>query len=132
MNIPKYIELTPEQKLLKAEKSKYEYSYFRIITNFKRTSEPIFILATLEAKKILKIDRNELYFKTEAEVQKILKEFVELHFEETNGKLEFWNNIKSYVWYQNNTQKYKFDVNNDFKCEKIKEEINIPTATLSL
>lgn len=41
MNIPKYIELTPEQKLLKAEKSKYKYSYFRIITNFKRTSEPI-------------------------------------------------------------------------------------------
>ena len=132
MNIPEYIELTPEQKLIKSEKSKYEYSYFRIITDFKRTSEPIFVLAVLESKKILKINRNELYFKTDDEVQQILKEIVGTHFEESNGELEFWKNIKSYIWYQNNTQKYKFDVNNNLKCKKIDKEIVIPIATLLL
>ena len=132
MNIPTYKEPTPEEKIQKAEKSKYDYSYFRVITDFKRTSEPIFVLATLESKKILKIDRNEIYFKTDDEVQQILKEFVETHFEESNGELEFWKNIKSYVWYQNNKQKYKFNVDNMFKCEEITEEINIPEATLTI
>lgn len=80
-----------------------DVGYLFIETNFKRASQPIFVLAIMEGSRNFKIDRYK--FKNKEEELKFIKDFVKKHYKENSGKIELWGKIKHYVyksdWFDN-------------------------------
>jgi len=83
-----------------------------INTNFKRKSEPIFVLAFMEGKRNILIERKE--FKDKNEELKFVKSFIKRHYEENKGVLPLWGEIQNYVYESESfDKKLVFDVEGD-------------------
>jgi len=71
--------------------------YFFLETNFKRKSQPVFMLAALESRRYLEI--NEGIFKLSLNQQlSRLSDFIKTHNQQ-HPVLELWGKIESYVYF---------------------------------
>ena len=76
---------------------KFKDSYIYIYTNFRRTSEPIFVLALLEQKRRISLyGDSRLLFKDIDEVIDIISKDICEHYQENKKGLMVWGNISAY------------------------------------
>ena len=79
------------------EVEKFKYSYIYIYTHFRRTSEPIFVLALLEQKRRISLyGDSRLLFKDIDEVIDIISKDICEHYQENKKGLMVWGNISAY------------------------------------
>ena len=83
--------------------------YIFIDTHFHRNSEPIFVLAFMEVKRNIIIDKELLVFKNEKEVFETIGKIVKNHYITSNGKLPLWGEIFTYVYHDTDSRKFVFD-----------------------
>jgi len=76
--------------------------YIFIDTNFKRQSQPIFVLAFLEGRRHINISRDDVLRDKEAELKRIQRIVIQ-HYRDNKGSLNLWGKIQRYI--------YVFDVN---------------------
>lgn len=86
---------------------KYEYraslinaepdSYIFINTNFKRSSQPIFVLAIKEHIRRIRLKKELLLDMSKEEVVLYVSALVKEHFKESKGELDLWGKIDNYV-----------------------------------
>lgn len=115
-------------EILKEDIKKSQYRHIYIHTDFKRKGETIISLAALSCKRRL----NDLSFlqgfTLEHQIQRIAQ-YVKWHYKNENGKLEFWGNIKNYVYhYEAEKKPIIFDQEGNIVDEIIYES----RATMSL
>lgn len=67
-----------------------------IETGFKRRSQPIFVLAAMEGRRNILIDRYK--FNNKKEELEAVRNFVKKHCKEKKGEIELWGKIKFYVY----------------------------------
>jgi hypothetical protein len=99
--LKKVIEMCGDENDLKEyekirEKLSKKPGHLYVNTNFKRTTQPIFILAFSEGLRNISIDRRN--FKTKEEELEFVKEFVKKHYKKHNGELKVWGKIANYVY----------------------------------
>lgn len=97
-----------DDKKYDAELERFKDSYIYVNTNFKRKSEPIFALASLESQRRLKISPENLLFKEEDEILNIVSNFIANHYSKTKGDIGIWGKAVNYVFHHNGN-KYIFD-----------------------
>jgi len=112
-------EYTKEELEIKKELSKFKNSYIFINTNFKRKSEPIFVLACCERLRNIVLDKNKLIFKSDDEIFDIISIVIQENYINTKGKAAIWGDIVNYVYHHNDGKTYVFDTNGK-KIENIK------------
>jgi hypothetical protein len=96
-------------------------------TNFKRKSEPVFVLAFMEGKRNIRIDRKE--FDTKDEEFKYVKNFIKNHYRKNKGELSLWGKIQDYVYESDSfDKKLVFDVDGNL----IKEVDNFAKSKATL
>ena len=83
--------------------------YIYVYTNFKRTSEQIFVLALMEGSRNIYLNKEAMYSKTDVEISSIVSKIITEHYREHNGKLAIWRKILSYVYHHTNENKYVFN-----------------------
>jgi hypothetical protein len=117
---PKYY--TQEEIAQRKEREKFKECYIFINTNFKRKSEPIFALAFLEYKRHISLPKDDLVFKSDKEIFKIIGNIVKNHFIASDGKINMWGKIANYNYHHKDGNSYVFDTHgNIIKDEKIIE-----------
>jgi len=116
---------------LGSEQQRLKNCYLFIDTDFKRKSEPIFVLAFMEHKRRITHEYiGDLYFKSDDEILTIVSEFViEDHFTR-DGMVAVWGRIVSYNWHHVDGRVYVFDKNGCYKCTN--ENIIESQATLKI
>jgi hypothetical protein len=78
-------------------------------TNFKRNSEPIFVLAAMSSLRNITIDRKN--FENKDEELKFISNFIRNHYKNNNGKLKMWGKISNYIYKSEWFDKYLvFDI----------------------
>lgn len=104
------IEETLEQeRVYIKEQERFKNSYIFVNTNFKRTSESLFVLAFLEKNRYFSLYKNKDYlFKSTKEILKILSEKIKKHYEKNQEGLTVWGKIVSYQVHLEN-KVYIFD-----------------------
>jgi len=105
---PKYY--TQKEIAQRKEYEKFKECYIFVNTNFKRKSEPIFALAFLEYKRHISLLKDDLIFKTDEEVFKIIGAIVKHHFITSNGQINMWGKIVNYKYYHKDGNSYVFDI----------------------
>jgi hypothetical protein len=106
-----------------AEIRELQQAYLFVNTNFRRTTEPIFVLALVEHLRRLKIGDAEslLYQNTEQIIDKV-GEQIRKHYDENEGKIAPWGEIISYTLNLKD-RRYLFNpqgellTENDIPCE---------------
>ena len=83
--------------------------YIYIDTHFKRESQPIFVLAFMEGKRNIIIDKELLVFKDEKEIFETIGKIVKNHYITSNGKLPLWGGILTYVYHSTDGKKFIFN-----------------------
>ena len=83
--------------------------YIYIDTHFKRASQPIFALAFMESKRNIRLDKEQLLFKSEKETLKIVGDIVKKHYLSSNGKLQLWGEIFTYIYHNTDGKKFVFN-----------------------
>jgi len=73
-------------------------------TNFKRSSQPIFVLAFMEGLRNILIDRTS--FENKKEELAYIRNYVKKHYKENSGKLELWGKIQNYIYKSDWFDKY--------------------------
>ena len=101
--------------------SKMAHPYIYIDTHFRRQSQPIFVLAFMEGKRRIKIDKEELYGKSLEEVLESISLIIRNHYEESGGSLPVWGKIYTYAYHHTDGSSYIFDT--DGKVQDDTEEI---------
>ncbi len=99
-------------------------------TNFHRANEPIFVLATMEGRRRLVPDKQELMFKTDAQIFDFISNLVKKHYSRTRGNLLIWGKIDNYVYHHFDGKQYVFDNNGSLLDSSVC--INESRATLSI
>ena len=131
MNIPSTLRKKSPQELLKdKEQQRFTNCYLFINTNFKRTTQPIFILACSESQRRIKLDISEFLFKTDDEILQIVALFVRDDFYTSDAKIGIWGNIVSYTWHHRDDETYHFNIDGSYK--KIDNTPIEQKATLSI
>ena len=118
-------EARQEIKKIVAEKRAYEYAYIYVNTNFKRTSEPIFVLAFMESTRRIRLNADDFLLKSDEEVLKEISKIVKNHYKETGGELFIWGKIKNYVYDHKDGKSYIFDTDGNLINEKVLETMAI-------
>ncbi|MEA2099988.1 MAG: hypothetical protein U9P72_07650 [Campylobacterota bacterium] len=118
-----------QQAKYKNEIDKFNSCYIFVNTNFKRTTQPIFILAFAEGARRIGLDTKEFVFKTQEEILDSISNIVASHFKRKDGKVEVWGDIKNYIYHNFDGETYTFDVDGK-QIENI--EVSQSRATLSL
>jgi len=116
------------QKKYSEELKKFQNDYVFVNTNFKRTTQPIFVLAYCEAQRRIKLDAHKCVFKSESEILKLVSISVKQHYLKTEGNLGIWGRIESYIYHHNDKT---FTFNTDGK-RVTADEVNESKATLLL
>jgi len=93
------------------ELRKFEGVYLFVNTNFKNTQEPIFVLAFMKAKRRIYPNLEDLIFKSDEEVFKIISQIIKIHYKENKGLLPMWGEIINYVYHHIDGKIYVFDFN---------------------
>jgi len=101
-------------------------SYIFVDTGFKRTSEPIFALAMMEAKRHIKIDKELLIDKDLNEQIEKVSQIVRNHYTENRGRLKLWGEIKRYLFFYDEGKNIVFNP----QGEVVDEEYALSKATL--
>ena len=109
---------TPEELAYKKEYRKFQECYIFVNTNFKRKSEPVFALAFLEHRRRLSLPKDDLVFKTDKEIFKIIGNIVKNHFIKTNGKIDLWGKITNYNYHHKDGKSYVFDTDGNMVVDK--------------
>lgn len=110
-------------EILKEDIEKSRYKHIYIHTDFKRTNEPIFALAALESRRHLYHLDFIRGFTREHQIKAVGK-YVKEHYSHNDGKLEFWGNIKHYVYYYDaRTKPIIFDTEGNVVDEVVYESI---------
>jgi hypothetical protein len=120
---------TPEELAYKKEYENFQGCYIFVNTNFKRKNEPIFVLAALEHRRRLSLPKDDLVFKTDEEIFKIIGNLVKNHFIKTGGKLDLWGKIANYNYHHKDGKSYVFDTNGNMVAD---EKVIESKAILSL
>ncbi|GAB6073612.1 hypothetical protein [Nautilia lithotrophica] len=107
--LKKVIELCGDDKDMKIfekirEKLSRKSGHLFVNTNFKRISQPIFVLAFMEGLRNISIDRTS--FENKEEELAYIRNYVKKHYKENNGKLKLWGNIQNYIYKSDRFNKY--------------------------
>lgn len=94
-------------KKLNDEVKKYKNSYIYIDTNFKRNTEPIFMLAMMQGARYLYFDKKELAFKSLDKQLQFISKVVKNHYKSTK-KLLLFGEITGYK-FNHLGKSYSFD-----------------------
>ena len=84
-------------------------SYIFIDTHFKRSGSPIFVLAMMEGRRHISIDKELLVYKSKTEIFEEIGEIIRQHYLTHEGKLDLWGEIYTYVYHHNDGNKYIFN-----------------------
>ncbi len=117
-------------KEINLEIDRYQNSYIFINTNFKRSTQPIFALCMLESKRNLVLPIEELIFKSDEEVFKIISLIVLQHYKNSDGKIGIWGTTINYIYHHSDGKTYTFDINGN----RIENDRNVceSRATLTI
>ncbi len=110
-----------ESKILYNEVNSYCNSYIFVNTDFKRTTQPIFALCVSEGQRNIRLEKEDLVFKSKKEVLQIISSTVLNHYKESAGEIGIWGKIKRYTYHHKDGQIYVFNCNG----ELIKDSANI-------
>ena len=102
-------ELKQYNRRLDALRAMRNTPYIFIDTHFKRASQPIFALAFMEGRRNIGIDKELLVFKSEKEILKIVGSIARNHYISSNGKLQLWGEIYTYVYHDTDGKKFIFN-----------------------
>jgi len=109
------------------EKLSRKPGYLFVNTNFKRTTQQIFVLAFMEGLRNLSIDRKE--FENKEEELEYVKKFVKNHYKEHSGELKLWGKIQNYIYKSEWFDKFLVIDKNENIIKEI-EEFNPSIATI--
>ncbi len=123
-------ELKQYKRRLDAIRAMRNRPYIFIDTCFKRKGEPIFVLAMLEGRRRIPIDKELLVFKSEKETLEIIGGIVKNHYISSNGKLQLWGEIFTYIYH--NTDGKKIVFNPDGTLSLNQDEISESRAELRI
>jgi len=122
---------TKDELSLELEKERFINCYLFINTNFKRKSEPIFVLAFMEHKRRIAYKSiGNLYFKSDNKILEIVSKFVKEDYFTCDGTIKLWGDIVSYNWHHLDDKIYVFNKNGSFKIST--RNIVESKATLSI
>jgi len=93
------------------ELAKFANCYIFVNTNFRRSTEPIFVLAFMESRRNIQVDAKDLIFKDISEILEIVSKVVQEHYVYTKGILPVWGKIENYVYHHIDDKSYIFDTN---------------------
>jgi len=79
--------------------AKMSQPYIFIDTHFKRKSEPIFVLAFMEGRRRIFIDKEALVYKRLDEALDYVGSIIKEHYRDSKGSLKMWGKIESYVYH---------------------------------
>lgn len=113
-------ELEKAQKL-NDELQKYKNSYIYIDTNFKRNTEPIFMLAMMQGVRYLYFDKKELVFKSLDKQPQFISKVVKNHYKKIK-KLPLFGEITGYK-FNHLGKSYSFDVDGALQDREIYENV---------
>jgi len=91
------------------ELTRIKDNYIFVNTNFKRNSEPLFMLACSESKRRIRLNTKEYTFLSDSEVINLVSNIVKQHYIENDGKLFVWGCIDTYIYHHNN-KIFTFDI----------------------
>jgi hypothetical protein len=80
-------------------KRQMQTPYIFVDTGFKRRGQPIFILALTESLRRLIIDREALIDRSQEAIERMVTTTIRRHYEENDGRLAVWGEIKRYVYH---------------------------------
>ena len=101
-----------------------------IDTHFKRNSEPIFVLALMEGRRRIFIDKEVLVYKRLDEALNDIGSIVKKHYRDSEGSLKMWGKIERYVYHHTDEAVYIFD--KDGRIMEEAEEIAESKAELTI
>lgn len=108
-------------KKLNDEVNKYKNSYIYIDTNFKRNTEPIFMLAMMQGVRYLYFDKKELAFKSLDKQLQFISKVVKNHYKKIK-KLPLFGKITGYK-FNHLGKSYSFDVDGTLQDREIYESV---------
>jgi ribonucleotide monophosphatase NagD (HAD superfamily) len=112
------------------ELNRFKDAYIYVNTNFRRTTQPIFVLAFAESIRNLRLYKDEeLLFKSTQEILEIISQRIKKHYKENKGELKVWGKIANYQLHLEG-KTYIFDT--DGVLQKNTFPICESKATLSL
>lgn len=106
--------------------------YVWIDTGFKRTSEAVWLLALLESRRYLHLERDQLkqYLSRNFEERlALVQDLVRQHARNCRGKLDVWGVIQHYHFYYANNQAIKLLANGDYAGEYVGQVPNQAVLT---
>ena len=105
--------------------------YIFMDTHFKRACQPIFALACMEGRRNIRIDKELLVFKSEKEILEIIiGNIIKNHYISSDGKLQLWGEIFTYVYHDTDSRKFVFDT--DGTLSQSQSEIMESRAVLKI
>ena len=110
-----------QAKKLNDEVKKYKNSYIYIDTNFKRNTEPIFMLAMMQGARYLYFDKKELAFKSLDKQLQFISKIVKNHYKSTK-KLPLFGEITGYK-FNHLGKNYSFGVDGTLQDREIYENV---------
>lgn len=108
-------------KKLNDEVNKYINSYIYIDTNFKRNTEPIFVIAMMQGVRYLYFDKKELAFKSLDKQLQFISKIVKNHYKKIK-KLPLFGEITGYK-FNHLGKNYSFGVDGTLQDREIYESI---------
>ncbi|MCZ6159529.1 hypothetical protein [Campylobacter ureolyticus] len=108
-------------KKLNDEVNKYKNSYIYIDTNFKRTTQPIFMLVMMQDVRYLYFDKKELAFKSLDKQLQFISKVVKNHYKKIK-KLPLFGEITGYK-FNHLCKNYSFDTDGIPQDREIYESI---------
>ncbi len=132
--LKKVIELCGDDEDMKIfektrEKLSRKSGHLFVNTNFKRKNEPIFVLAFMEGKRNISIDRKK--FDTKEDEFEYVKEYVKNHYKKNNGKLDLWGKIQNYIYKSDWFDKYLV-IDKDGNVISQMDEFNLSRAKVMI
>ena len=123
------------QEIEKAKKrqiqiAKLPIPYIFVDTNFKRTTQPVFVLAFCEGLRRIKLDKETLYNNSKEQRLSKVSKIIKKHYEKSGGELKIWGKIHSYNFHDIDGLVYVFDT--DGKLIQKDAHVDESRATLSV
>lgn len=110
-----------QAKKLNDEVNKYKNSYIYIDTNFKRTTQPIFMLAMMQGVRYVYFNKKELAFKSLDKQLQFISKVVKNHYKKIK-KLPLFGEITGYK-FNHLGKSYSFDVDGALQDREIYESV---------